>query len=282
MERKLAIIEEIKNLQPIKDADNIEVATIRGWRVVVKKGEFKVGDLCVYCEIDSIMPDRPEFEFLKPRGFRIKTIKLRGQVSQGIIFPINILESVGTIEPWPSFKLGVPPLLIHNKVDGEVKIERDEEGKPKSMNFTKIVEGEDVTEVLGVIKYIPQIPACLSGVALGGFPSHSIKSDEERCIHKDTLIKTNKGKIKISEIIKNLKEYLIFSFNHKTEKIELNKILNYSILRNNNDWYKINLEDGSFIILTSNHKVFLPEIEAYREVKDLNKNDKILKIIEDI
>ena len=97
MERKLATIEEIKDLQPIKDADNIEVASIRGWKVVVKKREFKVGDLCVYCEIDSIMPDRPEFEFLKPRRFRIKTIKLRGQVSCGICFPLSILNSIGKI-----------------------------------------------------------------------------------------------------------------------------------------------------------------------------------------
>ncbi len=89
--RKLASIQRIKALEPIADADAIEKATVLGWQLVVKKGEFAVGDLCVYCEIDSLLPDRPEFEFLKARGMRIRTVRLRGQISQGICFPLNIL-----------------------------------------------------------------------------------------------------------------------------------------------------------------------------------------------
>jgi hypothetical protein len=90
--RRLATIQKIVDIQPIKGADKIEVATILGWQVVVaKKDGFKVGDLIVYCEIDSILPDKPEFEFLRERKFRIKTIKLKGQVSQGICFPLSIL-----------------------------------------------------------------------------------------------------------------------------------------------------------------------------------------------
>lgn len=115
--RKLATIQRIRELSPIKDADQIEKATVLGWEVVVaKKDNFKVNDLCVYCEIDSIMPPRPEFEFLRERKFRIKTIKLKGQVSQGICFPLSIL--------------------------------------PKGWNFFS--EGYDVTELLGVTKYDPQ------------------------------------------------------------------------------------------------------------------------------
>jgi RNA ligase (TIGR02306 family) len=89
--RKLASIQRIKALDPIENADAIEKATVLGWQLVVKKGEFQVGELCVYCEIDSLMPDRPEFDFLKPRGMRIRTVRLRGQISQGICFPLNIL-----------------------------------------------------------------------------------------------------------------------------------------------------------------------------------------------
>ena len=77
--RKLASIQKIKALEPIPNADAIEKATVLGWQLVVKKGEFEVGDLCVYCEIDSVMPNRPEFEFLKPRKMRIRTLRLRGQ-----------------------------------------------------------------------------------------------------------------------------------------------------------------------------------------------------------
>ncbi|MCB9260807.1 MAG: RNA ligase (ATP) [Flavobacteriales bacterium] len=91
--RKLASIQKIIALEPIKGADAIEKATVLGWQLVVKKNEFKVGDLAVYCEIDSLLPDKPEFEFLKPRKLRIRTIRLRGQISQGICFPLSILPA---------------------------------------------------------------------------------------------------------------------------------------------------------------------------------------------
>lgn len=161
--RKLATIERITNIRPIEGADKIEQATIRGWNVVVENEKYKEGELVVYCEIDSLLPERPEFEFLAKYKYRIKTIRLKGIVSQGIAFPLSILNNVGTIEPWPSFKPGVPPLLMHDKG-----------------GFTKIVVGEDVTKVLGITKYEAAIPACLGGTVLGHFPSHSIKTDEER------------------------------------------------------------------------------------------------------
>lgn len=167
MERKLATIERISEIHPIENADAIERAVIRGWNIVIKKSEFKVGDLCVYCEIDSLLPERDEFEFLRPRGFRIKTIKLRGQISQGIAFPLEVLESVGEFQS----VFGDPrwdTLLLLNK-----PLESGDDAIP-------IVPGEDVTEALGVTKWEPQLPAELSGTAKGRFPSHSIKTDEER------------------------------------------------------------------------------------------------------
>lgn len=151
--RKLASIQKILSLDSIEGADAIMKATVLGWQVVVKKDEFKVGDLIVYCEIDSIMPDKPEFEFLKSRGMRIKTVKLRGQVSQGICFPISILPSDFIIE-----------------------------------------EGEDCTEALGVMKYEPIVPASLSGVAKGGFPSFIPKTDETRVQVLQGLLNEYKGK----------------------------------------------------------------------------------------
>lgn len=137
--RKLASIQRIKSLEPIEGADAIEKATVLGWQLVVKKEEFNVGDLAVYCEIDSILPDRPEFAFLKPRGMRIRTIRLRGQVSQGICFPLSILP-----------------------------------------DHVEIQEDLDVTEILGIEKYEPPIPAYLSGKVKGKFPSFIPKTDETR------------------------------------------------------------------------------------------------------
>jgi RNA ligase (TIGR02306 family) len=150
MERKLASIRKISDIQPIENADMIELAIVDGWKVVVAKNvNHKVGDLVVYCEIDSFLPIKEEFEFLRKgsykkmvdgtEGFRLRTIKLRGQVSQGLILPIHTL-----------------PLL------------------------EMVHEGQDVTEMLGIVKYEPPIPAELAGKVKGLFPSFLRKTDEER------------------------------------------------------------------------------------------------------
>jgi hypothetical protein len=85
---KLASVQVITELRPIENADSIEVATVLGWQVVVKKNEFKVGDKVCYIQIDATVPDKPEYEFLRERKFKVKTIKLRKQISQGLIVPL--------------------------------------------------------------------------------------------------------------------------------------------------------------------------------------------------
>jgi len=134
-----------------------------------QKGEFHVGDRVVYCEIDSLLPERDEFEFLrascfKPAitdgdreirraGFRIKTVKLRGQVSQGICFPLEIL----------------PPAAPQQ-------------------------EGADVTEQLGIEKYEPPIPAGMTGRVKGGFPGFLTKTDETRVQLLEGALQRYRGK----------------------------------------------------------------------------------------
>ena len=173
MERKLASIRKITELRPIEGADKIELAVVGGWNVVVAKDVgHKVGDMVVYCEIDSFLPIKEEFEFLRKssykkmgdqEGFRLKTIKLRGQVSQGLILPISVLNQgeemvVGTSQqPWGD-QLQLGPY------DNALVIE----------------EGVDVTNLLGIVKYEPPIPAELAGKVKGQFPSFLHKTDEER------------------------------------------------------------------------------------------------------
>ena len=146
--RKLATIRIIKELLPINGADRIELAIIDSWKVVVSKG-LNVGDAVVYCEIDSFLPIKTEFEFLRKscyrkmadgqEGFRLNTIKLKGALSQGLCIPIDKL-----------------PQLAKNKA------------------------GDDVSDILGIIKFDPPIPAELAGVCKGNFPSFLKKTDEER------------------------------------------------------------------------------------------------------
>jgi hypothetical protein len=84
----LASAQRILKIEPIDGADMIVKATILGWEIVVKKDEYKVGDLCSYIQIDTVVPELPEFEFLRERKFRVRTIKLRKQISQGLIVPL--------------------------------------------------------------------------------------------------------------------------------------------------------------------------------------------------
>jgi RNA ligase (TIGR02306 family) len=156
--RKLATVRKIKELRPIPDADAIELAIVDGWNVVVAKNVgHKEGDLVVYCEIDSFLPIEPEFEFLRKtsykkmgdvEGFRLKTIKLRGQVSQGLILPLK------------------DAYTIYQRTRPSLNLEW--------------FEGLEVTDMLGIVKYEPPIPAQLAGKIKGMFPSFLKKTDEER------------------------------------------------------------------------------------------------------
>lgn len=158
--RKLATIRRIASILPIPDADAIEVAQVDNWKVVVKKGEFQVGDLVVYCEVDSWIPhelapflskgqEPREYDGIK--GERLRTVKLRGQVSQGLILPITHELQVEFSHTFQNFECA-----------------------------RSLEEGDEVTEMLGIVKYEPPVPACLAGVVKGAFPSCFPKTDEER------------------------------------------------------------------------------------------------------
>ena len=148
--RKLVTIRTIDAINPIEGADAIEVATIGGWNVVIKKGEFAPGDKCVYFEIDSFLPTgNPAWQFLVDKqgrtfegvvGHRLRTVKLRGQISQGFIVPLSALPQI--------------------------------DGQP---------EDADLAEVLGIKKWEQPLPAELAGQAEGLFPSFIRRTDQERC-----------------------------------------------------------------------------------------------------
>jgi RNA ligase (TIGR02306 family) len=104
--RKLASIRRIGDIRPIPGADAIECARVDGWEVVVKKGEFQTGDLAVYIEIDAWVPhalvpfltrgDKIAVYEQVP-GARLRTMTLRGQLSQGLLLPLgNLSGEAGT------------------------------------------------------------------------------------------------------------------------------------------------------------------------------------------
>jgi RNA ligase (TIGR02306 family) len=90
--RKLATVKRISDIQPIHNSETLSVATVDGWKSVIRTVDFQIGDLCVYFEIDSILPQLPEFEFLAP-SYRLKTMRMRGQLSEGLCWFLHILPT---------------------------------------------------------------------------------------------------------------------------------------------------------------------------------------------
>lgn len=158
--RKLATIRKIDEIRPIEGADAIECAVVGGWNVVVKKAEFQAGELAVYLEIDSFVPTALAPFLTKaghfPKSFsvtnedgtvttvegeRLKTIRLRGQLSQGLLLPLTVCTMIDSL----------------------------------------LFEGLDVTLPLGIVKWEKPVPAQLAGLIRGNFPTAIPKTDQERC-----------------------------------------------------------------------------------------------------
>ena len=95
---KLSSIQMITAIKPIVGADRIEAATVLGYQTVIKKGEFQVGDLCIWHEPDTVVPERADYEFLRKQRFRLKVSRFKGQVSQGLALPLGVLP-VGNYQP---------------------------------------------------------------------------------------------------------------------------------------------------------------------------------------
>lgn len=166
MERQLATIRKIDNIYPIKGADRIELVQIGGWTCIAKKHEFTIGDLCVYFEIDSFLPEYEVYSFLgKPSlhqgklGHRVKSMKMKGALSQGLALPLSMF-----------------PLIL----------------SPKN--------NLDVSEMLNITKYDIDLQSSTGNGAVtqktaGNFPSFIPKTDQPRIqnlqhyfeLHKDTM-----------------------------------------------------------------------------------------------
>lgn len=151
---KLASIEIIKNIRKHPNADSLDIAEVLGWQTIVKTGIHKEGDKVVFITIDSIVPNTNWFGFLvdeknPDKQIRIKNIKLRGEYSSGLVIPITDFDN----------------------------------------QIRSLQVGDDVTEILGITKYIKEIPANLSGEDAGSFPTHIIsKTDEDNGLNDPNLV----------------------------------------------------------------------------------------------
>ena len=236
MGRNLVTFRTVQEIRPM-DADKLELALIDGWQVVVNKGDFTIGAVGTYFEVDSFLPERPWFEFLRASsfrqmgddvGFRLRTIRLRKELSQGLLLPPALLGLTGN--------------------------------------------EDDLAERLGVKLWDPPIPAQLAGTVMGKFPTFIPKTDQERvqnltgklwgtgrtitytdaeglevtkelpkatkrqydvsekldgCFHHSTLINTDQGKLRIGSIVCQKLPVNVLTYNEDTKKAEYKEIEQY-------------------------------------------------------
>ena len=237
MARKLASIVEISKVSPIEGADRLEVAEMKGkgWKVVIQKGEFHPGDLAVYFEIDSFLdPNDERYAFLKDRslrrfvskggnvlreGIKIKTIKLRGQISQGLLMPLDKFPEICGRLAWKeegAYSTGgwrVRDVNTATWFIAETKAEYDKRVSESDIpseqwkaynEFSNLVPilGADVTALLHVEHYDevkeslqPEMGNPICADALGKFPSDYIpKTDEERIQNLGDWFEKMKGR----------------------------------------------------------------------------------------
>jgi hypothetical protein len=176
--RQLASIQKIRKLRSIPGADFIVIVEVLGWECIVKKDEFCEGDLVVYFEVDSILPQRPEFEFMRERKFRVKTIKLKKQISQGLVMPITVLHgAVDFISNPANLKEGadVTEILGVTKFDLQAKAERD-----ALMALENQMRQTKVPKWLMNISAFRYIYFKLNPKIKGNWPSWIQKTDESR------------------------------------------------------------------------------------------------------
>ena len=269
--RELAKIVRIDEILPIEGADAIEQCVVGGWLVVTKKGDYQAGDLAVYCEIDSFIPTEIAPFLTKPgqspkeyngvKGERLKTIRLKNALSQGLLLK---LESVF----------------------------------PTASGFA--IEGTDVADLLGIQKWEAPIPAHLAGQAAGDWPAGVQKTDQQRiqtlrkewesewkyfewevteklegCLFEGTLVSTPAGVVPIERIKVGDK---VVSYNPDTCSDEVQVVTGTLHRSNVEDWIEIELEDGTVVTMTPNHLVYLPEYRCYRRADQLIVGDITKKL----
>ena len=164
--RKLASIQRVKSVEDVyrrgERADNIVIVKFEdvAWQCVGKRTDFQVGDLCVYVEVSTVLPEHEAFSFMAKAGYKVKSVKMWGQLSQGLPLPLSILSVFD-----------------------------------KNLNLNHLQVGDDVSEVIGVKRLEDLFPAKLGGEQAGVFPTHLLpKTDEDRIQSYPQLLKEIYGK----------------------------------------------------------------------------------------
>lgn len=277
--RKLASIRTITDIQPIEGKDRIELALVDGWSVIIKKGEYNIGDRTIFCEPDSVLPDKPEFEFLKSKGFRIKTMKMSGVISQGICFPLSLIPS-------KDYNIGEDVTELLGITQYEFTMDKEIQN---NVNENKKYTNPIFTKFLFKFKFFRDL--LLPKNQNKGFPSFVSKTDETRIQNAPFYLTMNcewietekidgqsgtfslerikpkyfwqKEKFDFSVCSRNLRRWEIDNSSYWTvaKKYNIENVLKELI--GNNDWISLQGECVASDVQGNKYKVKEPDLYAF-------------------
>lgn len=245
--RKLATIRVANTISPIEGADAIEAVRVDGWTCVSKKGEFKVGDKGVYFEIDSFLNgDDERFQFLfkqfitfkGKKGARLRTMRIRGQLSNGLFLPL---------EKFPELK--------------ELEVGTDVTESLGVIKWEPPISAQLAGEVRGIFPHFikkTDEERCVAG---------------DTVVETDDVIQPFKT---IQEIVETRFSGKVKSFNHEMGQIEFRSVIGWSEIPNEHNWLEITLKSGKKMYVTRNHKIWSETRKEYFNAETFQEGEKVI------
>ncbi len=292
-ERELAYTVRIDDIKSIEGADRVEIAMVRGWTVMVRKGQFKPGDLAIYFEIDSKVPETDPFKFLEAKHYKIKTQKyFKGTViSQGLLMGASDFgwetktDSEGKVvsiggHPEGDFLTKELNVTYAEPEDNRRKGRSVDKYKKMAGRHPKLFQNPIIKAIYRTDKgkkFLFKILGNKKKDTGRPWPEWVVKTDEERCLVGDTKIRTDAGDIRIADIVNKKLPVKVLSYNQETDSFEYKPIVSYQryAVDSNEDLlvikypYKFGCQRTNTIICSKDHRFF--------DGKDYIRAEKLLE-----
>lgn len=263
--RTLASIQKIEWKRPIEGRDRIELCGVLGWQLITKKDEFHVGDLCVFIEPDAVLPDKPEFDFLRSKGFRIKTMKMAGCLSQGICFPLSILPDGTKTDIGTDVTEALGITQFGETMDTDPIVADKKTKYPKFLMrmswFRKLVLPKSQSRAFpGFISKTDETRIQSMPWVLTDKRRYIATEKVDGCVVGEGRVKTDVGDIQIKDIVNKKMKVNVLSYNDQTHQCEYKPVTDWHKIPANRQRYKIAVgyrgkgNRPKFIECTDNHK----------------------------
>ena len=282
-----ATVVKVEKLVQLENCNNVQAAIIMGNQIIVSK-EVKIGDIGLFFPLEVQLSKKylsennlyrkkelnsdPEAKsgYFEENG-RIRCVKFRGHKSEGLFMPLNSLDFLNLKK---SLSIGdefneIDGVEIAKKYVIKIKQSGSSSIKNKSPKESKIIEGQfnfhiDTSQLYRNLDKIN--PNDLIQIT---YKIHG-------CVSEDTIINTDQGDFTIKSIVDNKLKVNIKAFDTETNQVVYVPIDEYYLLKNDGEWYEIELEDGTLLKITGNNPVWLPELNCYRKAELLNVSDVLL------